>query len=302
MKTKKTLISIITLCAALSLTACNGSGSATTENSQKTQTESTTEAVDNSNTKLDDLYQQENQIFADHQDVWNKAFGMANKSDADPSGDYADYLAGIIESNKESFTDDELKTLNNDIETIRQIEKQIAEIENKNAGSESTDQNDSSEEITPFKSFSGKNFDGNSVDESLFSKNAVTVVNFWFTGCKPCVAELSKLNELNDAIKASGGEVVGINTETFDGNETAIKEAADILKSQGAKYRNLSVDSTSDAGKYASNIMAFPTTILVDRNGNIVGDPMLGGIDNQENYDALMKQIQSVIDADSANK
>ena len=302
MKTKRTLISIITLCAALSLTACNGSGSATTENSQKTQTESTTEAVDNSNTKLDDLYQQENQIFADHQDVWNKAFGMANKSDADPSGDYADYLAGIIESNKESFTDDELKTLNNDIETIRQIEKQIAEIENKNAGSESTDQNDSSEEITPFKSFSGKNFDGNSVDESLFSGNAVTVVNFWFTGCKPCVAELSKLNELNDTIKSMGGEVIGINTETFDGNEDAIKEAAAVLESQGAAYRNLSIDSASDAGKYASDIMAFPTTILVDRNGNIVGDPMLGGIDNQDNYDTLMKQIQSVIDADGANK
>lgn len=302
MKTKRTLISIITLCAALSLTACNGSGSATTENSQKTQTESTTEAVDNSNTKLDDLYQQENQIFADHQDVWNKAFGMANKSDADPSGNYADYLAGIIESNKESFTDDELKTLNDDIETIRQIEKQIDEIENKNAGSESTDQNDSSEEITPFKSFTGKDFDGNSVDESLFSENAVTVINFWFTGCKPCVAELSKLNELNDAVRAMGGEVVGINTETFDGNESAIKEAASVLESQGAKYRNLSIDSSSDAGKYASNIMAFPTTILVDRNGNIVGDPMLGGIDNQDNYDALMKQIQSVIDADSSNK
>lgn len=302
MKTKKTLISIITLCAALSLTACNGSGSATTESSPKTQAEVTTEAADDSNTKLDDLYQQENQIFADHQDVWNKVFGMMNKSSADPSGDYADYLASAVESNKESFTDDELKTLNDDIETIRQIEKQISEIENNNTGSDSTDQNDSSEEITPFNSFSGKDLDGNSVDESLFSNNAVTVVNFWFTGCKPCVAELSKLNELNDAIKASGGEVVGINTETFDGNETAIKEAADILKSQGAKYRNLSVDSTSDAGKYASNIMAFPTTILVDRNGNIVGDPMLGGIDNQENYDTLMKQIQSVIDADSANK
>lgn len=302
MKTKRTLISIITLCAALSLTACNGSGSATTENSQKTQTESTTEAVDNSNTKLDDLYQQENQIFADHQDVWNKVFGMMNKSSADPNGDYADYLASAVESNKESFTDDELKTLNDDIETIRQIEKQISEIENNNTGSESTDQNDSSEEITPFNSFSGKDLDGNSVDESLFSNNAVTVVNFWFTGCKPCVAELSKLNELNDAIKSMGGEVIGINTETFDGNETAIKEAAAVLESQDAKYRNLSIDASSDAGKYASDIMAFPTTILVDRNGNIVGDPMLGGIDNQDNYDTLMKQIQSVIDADSANK
>ena len=302
MKTKNTLISIITLCAALSLTACNGSGSATTESSPKTQAEVTTEAADDSNTKLDDLYQQENQIFADHQDVWNKVFGMMNKSSADPSGDYADYLASAVESNKESFTDDELKTLNDDIETIRQIEKQISEIENNNTGSDSTDQNDSSEEITPFNSFSGKDLDGNSVDESLFSNNAVTVVNFWFTGCKPCVAELSKLNELNDAIKSMGGEVVGINTETFDGNEDAIKEAAAILDSQGAKYRNISVDSDSSIGKYASDIMAFPTTILVDRNGNIVGDPMLGGIDDQANYDSLMKQIQSVIDADNKDK
>lgn len=302
MKAKKTLISIITLCAALSLTACNGSGSATTESSPKTQAEVTTEAADDSNTKLDDLYQQENQIFADHQDVWNKVFGMMNKSSADPSGDYADYLASAVESNKESFTDDELKTLNDDIETIRQIEKQISEIENNNTGSDSTDQNDSSEEITPFNSFSGKDLDGNSVDESLFSNNAVTVVNFWFTGCKPCVAELSKLNELNDAIKSMGGEVVGINTETFGGNEDAIKEAAAILDSQGAKYRNISIDSDSSIGKYASDIMAFPTTILVDRNGNIVGDPMLGGIDDQANYDSLMKQIQSVIDADNKDK
>ena len=302
MKTKKTLISIITLCAALSLTACNGSGSATTESSPKTQAEVTTEAADDSNTKLDDLYQQENQIFADHQDVWNKVFGMMNKSSADPSGDYADYLASAVESNKESFTDDELKTLNDDIETIRQIEKQISEIENNNTRSDSTDQNDSSEEITPFNSFSGKDLDGNSVDGSLFSNNAVTVVNFWFTGCKPCVAELSKLNELNDAIKSMGGEVVGINTETFDGNEDAIKEAAAVLDSQGAKYRNISVDSDSSVGKYASDIMAFPTTILVDRNGNIVGEPMLGGIDNQDNYDSLMKQIKSVIDADNKDK
>lgn len=73
-------------------------------------------------------------------------------------------------------------------------------------------------------------------------------------------------------------------------------------ESQGAKYRNLSIDSSSNADKYASDIMAFPTTILVDRNGNIVGDPMLGGIDNKDNYDTLMKQIKSVIAADSNSK
>ena len=301
MKTKVTFISIFTLCIVLSLTACSTKQSSTS-GSMDTQTEAGTQTSDKSNSRLDDLYQQENQFFADHADAWNKAFGMMNKGDADPSGDYADYLAETVKANKDSFTDDELKTLTNDIKKIRKIEKQIAEIEKKNTSSDNSSQEDSSKDSSPFRNFSGKDFDGNPVDESLFSGNAVTVVNFWFTGCKPCVAELSKLNELNDAIKSKGGEVIGINTETFDENKTAMKDAASILKSQGARYRNLSIDSSSAAGKYASEIMAFPTTILVDRNGNIVGDPMLGGIDNKDNYDTLMKQIQSVIDADSTNK
>ena len=301
MKNRLSFISIFTLCIALSLTAC-GVKQASTTDSKNTQTEAGSEASGKSDSRLDDLYQQENQLFADHADVWNKAFDMMNKSDAAPNGNYADYLADTVKSNKNSFTDDELKTLNEDIETIRKIEEQIAEIEKETTESDKNGQNTDSEDASPFKNFSGQDFDGNSVDESLFSENAVTVINFWFTGCKPCVAELSKLNELNDAIKSMGGEVVGINTETFDGNKTAIKEAASVLESQGVKYRNLSIDSSSAAGKYASEIMAFPTTILVDRNGNIVGEPMLGGIDNKDNYDALMKQIQSVIDADSTNK
>ena len=301
MKTKVTFISIFTLCIVLSLTACSTKQSSTS-GSTDTQTEAGTKTSDKSNSRLDDLYQQENQFFADHADAWNKAFGMMNKGDADPSGDYADYLEDTVKANKDSFTDDELKTLTNDIKKIRKIEKQIAEIEKKNTSSDNSSQKDGSKDSSPFRNFSGKDFDGNPVDESLFSGNAVTVVNFWFTGCKPCVAELSKLNELNDAIKSKGGEVIGINTETFDENKTAMKDAASILKSQGARYRNLSIDSSSAAGKYASEIMAFPTTILVDRNGNIVGDPMLGGIDNKDNYDTLMKQIQSVIDADSTNK
>ena len=308
MKNKKIFIPVFTLSVALLLTACSGKEAADTTKTQTTQTEAGTESVTGSDTetteasgtKLDDLYQQENQIFADHEEVWNKVFGMMKKSTADPSGNYADYLADTVDSNKDSFSEDELKTLTDDIETIRKIEEQIAELENDTTTSEATDAENNSEDASPFRDFSGQDYDGNTVDESLFSNNAVTVVNFWFTGCKPCVAELSKLNELNDAIKSMGGEVVGINTETFDANKDAIKEAASVLESQGAKYRNLSIDSDSAAGKYASDIMAFPTTILVDRNGNIVGEPMLGGIDNQDNYDTLMKQIQSVIDADSA--
>ena len=301
MKTKRNIIALFTLCTALSITGCAGQETSKTENTQNTAAVSASESsADDSNAALDDLYQQENQIFADHKDVWDKVFGMMNKSTADPDGNYADYLADTVEANKTSFTDSELKTLTDDIKTIRKIEEQITEIESQNAVSDTSGAKNDSDDTAPFQNFSGKDFDGNAVDQNLFSGNAVTVINFWFTGCKPCVAELSKLNELNDAIKSMGGEVIGINTETFDENEAAIKEAKKILESQGAAYRNLSIDSA--AGKYAADIMAFPTTILVDRNGNIIGEPMLGGIDNQDNYDALMKQIQSVIDADSANK
>ena len=297
MKTRKTIIMILTLCVALSFTACTGKG-----DSGKADSASVSEGTDKTEdlqAKLDDLYQQENQIFEKHKDVWEKVFSKMSKTDAG-SGDYADYLASTVEANKKSFTEDELKTLKEDIETIRGMEEQITEVENKLDASGASESED--DDIIAFNNISGKDFDGNDVEENLFSKNAVTVMNFWFTGCKPCVAELSKLNELNDAIKSMGGEVVGVNTDTFDGKESTIKEAKKILESQGVKYRNFALDANSDAGKYASEIMAFPTTILVDRKGNVVGEPMVGGIDNQDNYDALMKQIQSVVDADSANK
>lgn len=297
MKTRKTIIMILTLCVALSFTACTGKG-----DSGKADSASVSEGTDKTEdlqAKLDDLYQQENQIFEKHKDVWEKVFSKMSKTDAG-SGDYADYLASTVEANKKSFTDDELKTLKEDMETIRGMEEQITEVENKLDASGASESED--DDIIAFNNISGKDFDGNDVDESLFSKNAVTVMNFWFTGCKPCVAELSKLNELNDAIKSMGGEVVGVNTDTFDGKESTIKEAKKILESQGVKYRNFALDANSDAGKYASEIMAFPTTILVDRKGNVVGEPMVGGIDNQDNYDALMKQIKSVVNADSANK
>lgn len=299
MKTNKKILTIFTLCIALLLTACSTTDTASTKENNASLTESDTTS-DSSDTVLNDLYQQENQLFADHKEVWDKVFGMMTKGDTDSDENYADYLANTVSSNKENFTDAELSTLTKDIETIREIEEQIAKIEK--SSSEAADTDSVSDNTATFKNLSGKDFDGNDIDNSLFSKNAVTVMNFWFTGCKPCVAELSKLDELNNAIKAMGGEVIGINTETFDNNKDAIEEAKEILESQGAKYCNLSLDSDSDVGQYAANIMAFPTTILVDRNGNIIGDPLLGGIDQQDNYDALMKQIESVIAADNSGQ
>ena len=302
MKLKKAIAASLAISLLFAFTGCgNSSDSATTENT-KQETVSATNAGDTSapDEKLDDLYQQENQIFADHKNVWDKVFGFMSKNPDDTASNenYADFLANTIESNKASFSEEEFDTLNKDIETIRGIEEEIARLEKEIAASDSSGStfSGSADSTGVFHDFKGKDLDGNDVDDSLFAQNKVTVVNFWFSGCKPCVEELSKLNELNDKLKEMGGEVVGINTDTLDDNQDGIKEAKEILKAQGASYKNLTFDSDSAVGKYAGDIMAFPTTVLVDKDGNIVGDPFMGGIDDPSNYEQLMKQIQSVLD------
>ena len=299
LKLKKVIAASLAISVLFAFTGC---GSSSTTDNTKQESSSTTEtgSTDELNEKLNDLYQQENQLFAEHKDAWDKAFGLMSKSTAvdAKNENYADVLANTVESNKDSFSEEEYETLSKDIETIRGIEEEIAKLEKEIAASESSDSSSSkSDESTGvFQGFKGKDLDGNDVDDSLFAKNKVTVVNFWFSGCKPCVEELSKLNELNETLKEMGGEVVGINTDTLDNNEAGIKEAKEILKAQGVSYKNLTFDSNSTVGKYYGNIMTFPTTVLVDKDGNIVGEPFMGGIDNQSNYDQLMKQIQSVLD------
>ena len=299
MKLKKVIAASLAISVLFAFTGC-GNSSSTTNTKQESSSTTETGSTDELNKKLDDLYQQENQLFADHKDAWDKAFGLMNKNTAGDAKNenYADSLANTVESNKDSFSEEEYETLSKDIETIHGIEEEIAKLEKEIAASGSSDNSSSkSDESTGvFQGFKGKDLDGNDVDDSLFAKNKVTVVNFWFSGCKPCVGELSKLNELNETLKEMGGEVVGINTDTLDNNEAGIKEAKEILKAQGASYKNLTFDSNSTVGKYAGNIMAFPTTVLVDKDGNIVGEPFMGGIDDQSNYDQLMKQIQSVLD------
>ena len=231
MKFKKLIATTMALSMVLTFSGCTSKSSDADKNSSSTQssTAATTknDSSDDLNARLDALYQQENELFAKHQDAWNKFFGLMNKDTAASETDenYADFLAKTVEANKDSFTEEELDTLNKDIEQIRGIEDEIAKLEKESSASDksASDKSDSSSSV--FSGFAGKDLDGNDVDESLFSKNAVTVVNFWFSGCKPCVAELPELNKLNETLKEMGGEVVGINTETLDDNQDGIKEA-----------------------------------------------------------------------------
>lgn len=151
----------------------------------------------------------------------------------------------------------------------------------------------------PFPAFTGKDFDGNDVDSSLFSQNAVTVVNFWFTTCPPCIGELPVLSALNEAlVEAGAGEVIGINVYTLNGSSREISKAANAMAKQEASYRNIYFDSSSEAGQFADNIMAFPTTYLVDRNGGIIGEEIVGSINDDAAIDDLLDRIDAIIEQD----
>ena len=240
MKLKKVIAASLAISVLFAFTGC-GNSSSTTNTKQESSSTTETGSTDELNKKLDDLYQQENQLFADHKDAWDKVFGLMNKNtDGDAMNEnYADFLASTVESNKDSFSEEEYETLSKDIETIRGIEEEIAKLEKESAASESSDNasSKSDESTGVFKGFKGKDLDGNDVDDSLFAKNKVTVVNFWFSGCKPCVGELSKLNELNEKLKEMGGEVVGINSAKLASTEVegmgysiAISDVTDILQ------------------------------------------------------------------------
>ena len=153
--------------------------------------------------------------------------------------------------------------------------------------------------LPKFPAFEGKDLDGNTVKSSdLFSGNAVTVVNFWFTTCGPCVGELGDLDALNKELSGKGGALIGINAFTLDGNEAAISDATDVLAQSGATYQNVYFDSGSEAGKFVESIYAYPTTYVVNRSGRIVGDPIVGAITSKAQADALQAQIDKALAAD----
>ena len=262
-----------------------------------------------------ELMAQENALLSENAELWEKVFMAADKGMTmqEDGKNYGDFLLKTIEDAEEEFSDEEYEWLKESATEISNIENKLTELEEKYpeimqksmdgdmsmpAGSDtSTPPDDGS--MQKFPAFEGKDLDGNTVkSDELFSANAVTVVNFWFTTCNPCVGELSELDALNKELAEKGGSLIGVNTFTLDGDETAISEAKDVLAKQGATYQNVYFDSDGEAGKFTTNIFAYPTTYVVDRNGNIVGEPIVGAITEKKQAETLQKLIEQALAAD----
>ena len=262
-----------------------------------------------------ELLERENALLSENAELWEKVFMAADKGMTmqEDGKNYGDFLLDTVEAAKEQFTDKEYAWLKESATEISKIENRLTELEEKYpeimqksmdgdmsmpAGSDtSTPPDDGS--MQKFPAFEGKDLDGNTVkSDELFSGNTVTVVNFWFTTCNPCVGELAELDALNKELAEKGGALIGVNTFTLDGDEAAISEAKDVLAKKGATYQNVYFDSDGEAGKFTTNIFAYPTTYVVDRSGNIVGDPIVGAITEPKQAEALQAQIDKALSAD----
>ena len=262
-----------------------------------------------------EMLERENALLSENAELWEKVFMAADKGMTmqEDGKNYGDFLLDTVEAAKEQFTDKEYAWLKESATEISNIENKLTELEEKYpeimqksmdgnmsmpAGSDtSTPPDDGS--MQKFPAFEGKDLDGNTVkSDELFSGNTVTVVNFWFTTCNPCVGELAELDALNKELAEKGGSLIGVNTFTLDGDEAAISEAKDVLAKKGATYQNVYFDSDGEAGKFTTNIFAYPTTYVVDRSGNIVGEPIVGAITEKKQAETLQKLIEQALAAD----
>ena len=295
MKMKKLTALLLATLMVLTLAACGAKGDSKTENSGDTaQTE---EAAATHKSLMD----RENEILSENTELWEKVFLAADKGMTmqEDGKNYGDFLLDTIESAKDQFSDEEYALLKKSAQEISEIENKLTELEKQHPEilNEETDANG---DVQKFPSFEGKDLDGNEVkSDELFSANAVTVVNFWFTTCSPCVGELGDLDALNKELADKGGALIGVNAFTLDGDETAIADAKDVLAKKGATYQNVYFDSSSPAGAFTANIFAFPTTYVVDRNGNIVGEPIVGAITEKNQAETLQSLIDQAIAADA---
>ena len=318
MNAKKLVTLLLVAVLALSLAACGtenndkmgdmgGNGSAMTGEPKNAE-----EAL----AMHKELMAQEKALLSEKTELWEKVFMAADKGMTmqEDGKNYGNFLLKTIEDAKEEFSDEEYAWLKETATKISNIENKLTALEEKYPEimqksmdgdmSMPSDQNGAGKmadqgSMQKFPAFEGKDLDGNTVkSDELFSGNAVTVVNFWFTTCNPCVGELSELDALNKELAEKGGALIGVNTFTLDGDKAAIADAKDVLAKKGATYQNIYFGSGGDAGKFVENVFAYPTTYVVDRNGNIVGDPIVGAVTGKTQAEALQAQIDKALAAD----
>ena len=147
---------------------------------------------------------------------------------------------------------------------------------------------------TPFPTFSEVDTEGNEVTNDIFSEYDATIVNFWNNGCGTCIEEMPELEEYFQEFQEKNINLIGVASDSGE-SEEQLETARKILKEKGVTYTNLFPDP--DQALYTdfiSQLAGYPTTYVIDSEGNIVGAPIIGNVKAQE--DTLNARLEQAMD------
>lgn len=145
--------------------------------------------------------------------------------------------------------------------------------------------------------FETTDIDGNTYTEKVFSDYDLTLVNAFTTWCSPCVNEMPELEKLYQEMKDQGVGVVGmvLDSVSEDGTpDDSIVQKAQLLKEKtGVTYPLLIPDKGFLNGRI-SGLQSFPESFFVDKDGNIVSDPIMGSNTFDGWKEAVEKQLAAL--------
>lgn len=301
MMRKRILALFLSVLTLFGLVSCGGGqGPASSKNSELNQ-----KSVGELQEMIRELQAEESAILQENGALWKTVMEAVNESNSTlelkEEFNYGAQLLAGIDATAEKFSEEELETLRQGAEKIRDIETKLRpilarydELLANGVGKPSDDSQQT------FPTFEGTDLDGNAVDSSVISNHAFTILNFWFTTCVPCVEELEELEDISQDAKEKGGVLLGVNAFTQAGDTQAIEEAKAVLAAKGVTYQNLCFASGSDAGKFTEQLFTFPSTYVLNRSGKIMGDPVIGSITTAEQKEKLYKLIDAALEEDAA--
>lgn len=135
---------------------------------------------------------------------------------------------------------------------------------------------------TPFPEFSESDTNGNPITSDIFADYDATIVNFWSNGCGTCIEEMPELEQMYQEFKEQNINLIGVGADSGE-SEEQLATAQEILKEKGVTYQNISPNPENAFYKdFISELTGYPNTYIVDREGNIIGAPIVGNLKNQE--------------------
>lgn len=147
------------------------------------------------------------------------------------------------------------------------------------------------EKPTTLGTFEAKDQEGKKFTNEDFKNYDATVINLWFTGCSACIEEMPELNKVADDLKKD--KKVNFITLCTDAeyDQSTMDAFKRIVGENKPTYQALGIKQEGEIKKYLDHVFAYPTTIVVDKNGNIVGEDVVGAITSDDQIAKLKANI-----------